>query len=538
MRLRVAVGAVAAAVLALYVLRLDSAAGLFVDDAWYIVLAKSLWQGDGFRLISSAVSPILPAFPPGFPLMLAPVFGIAGDFPANVVVFKTISILAMCGVVAATYIYMVRYRSAPMAVAAIVALITALMPAFVFLATSTVMSEIVFTLAQLCLVLAIEWAARVRGGRLTGAAAISGLLGGATLLVRAGGVAPVAAAALYLWRRRGRHAALTFVIVTASCYAPWVWYAIANSTPDVERLRHGGSVAYGYSQLLQMQRGGYEAEGRVSWRGLAGRIASNALDIAGRDVGAFLVPAVYRAPSESGQEVFGMSGETGIRASSMGGAWATVWVSLAVSGFVLAGYLAAARRGATVVELIVPMTIVMVALVPALTFRYVLPLAPFVVFYFFCGLERARAALPPYPDRTFGAVFRVAAACIVLLFAAEHAQYIWAARHGPQPSWLQEHRETTALLHWMTTRLPGDGYTASNNPGLVYLATGRRSVSMGDARNRWRDWQTTGVQYGVAIHPAPQPPPDLGYRVLYESAGRTLWVIELLPGLTENASPR
>ena len=104
MKLRVAAGAVAAAVLAVYVLRLDSAAGLFVDDAWYIVLAKSLWQGDGFRLISSAVSPILPAFPPGFPLILAPVFGIAGDFPANVVVFKTFSILAMCGVVAATYI--------------------------------------------------------------------------------------------------------------------------------------------------------------------------------------------------------------------------------------------------------------------------------------------------------------------------------------------------------------------------------------------------------------------------------------------------
>lgn len=538
MRVRVAVGAVAAAVLAVYVLRLDSAAGLFVDDAWYIVLAKSLWQGDGFRLISSAVSPILPAFPPGFPLMLAPAFGIVGDFPANVVVLKTVSILAMCGVVAATYTYLVRYRAAPTAVAAIIAIITALMPAFVFLATSTVMSEIVFTFAQLCLVLTIERSARVRGDHLTGAVAISGLLGGATLLLRAAGVAPVAAAAVYLWRRRGRHAAVTFGIVAASCYTPWVWYAIANSDTDVERVRHGGSIAYGYSQLLQMQHGGYAAEGRVSLGGLAGRIAGNALDIAGRDVGAFLLPAVYRAPSESGQEVFGMSGETGIRASSMGGAWPTVWVSLTLSGVVLAGYVAAARRGATVVELIVPITLVMVALVPALTFRYVLPLAPFVVFYFFCGLERVRAALPPYPDCGFGAVSRVAAACIVLLFTAEHAQYMWAARHGPVPSWLKEHHETTALIEWMATHLPGDGYIASNNPGFVYLATGRRGVSMGDARQRWPDWQTIGVRYGVAIHPAPKPPSDLGYRVLYESAGRTLWVIELPPRLTENASRR
>ena len=46
-------------------------AGLFTDDALFIVLAKSLAQGDGFRLISST-TPILPAYPPGFPMLLAP----------------------------------------------------------------------------------------------------------------------------------------------------------------------------------------------------------------------------------------------------------------------------------------------------------------------------------------------------------------------------------------------------------------------------------------------------------------------------------
>jgi hypothetical protein len=103
---------------------------------------------------------------------------------------------------------------------------------------------------------------------------------------------------------------------------------------------------------------------------------------------------------------------------------------------------------------------------------------------------------------------------------------------------LKEHRETTALIEWMETHLPGDGYVASNNPGLVYLATGRRGVSIDDQRRRWPDWHAIGVRYGVALHAAPKPPSDLGYRVLYESAGRTLWVIELLPRLTENASRR
>ncbi len=128
--------AFAVAVLALYLLRLDPAAGLYVDDAWYMVLAKALAQGDGFALISSAAVPILPAFPPGFPMLLAPVFAINPHFPGNAMWLKAVSVAAMFGVGIATYLYLVRHRSAPTPLAAAVALITVLTPAFIFLATS------------------------------------------------------------------------------------------------------------------------------------------------------------------------------------------------------------------------------------------------------------------------------------------------------------------------------------------------------------------------------------------------------------------
>jgi hypothetical protein len=243
---------------------------------------------------------------------------------------------------------------------------------------------------------------------------------------------------------------------------------------------------------------------------------------------------VYRGAEESGQEVFGMSGEPGIRASSMGGATATVWVSLVISAFVLAGYVAAARQRVTVVEWLVPLTLAMIVLVPALTFRYVLPLAPFVIFYFFCGLERARALAAGAVEWRFGAAFRTAAACILLLFAAEHAQYVWTARYGPQPLWLKEYSDIRTLTDWMREHLDSEGHVASNNPGLIFLATGRKGVSMGDARQRWTEWQRAGIRYGAAIQPAPQPATDLGFEVLYESADRNRWVIALQPGLTES----
>src|SRR5687768_18471594 len=83
--------------LAIYVLRLNRAAGLMVDDAWYMLLAKSLADGTGYSLISSAIEPILPLYPPGLPAMLSLIFRVSPDFPSNVFLLKSVSIAAKIG---------------------------------------------------------------------------------------------------------------------------------------------------------------------------------------------------------------------------------------------------------------------------------------------------------------------------------------------------------------------------------------------------------------------------------------------------------
>ena len=93
-----------------YLLRLDRTAGLMIDDAWYLVLAKALASGDGYRLTSSAAVPIMPVVPPGFPALLAPVFAILPNFPDNLLLLKMISIAAMAGVGVATYRYLTQVR--------------------------------------------------------------------------------------------------------------------------------------------------------------------------------------------------------------------------------------------------------------------------------------------------------------------------------------------------------------------------------------------------------------------------------------------
>jgi len=86
----------------LYVLRLDRVAGLVVDDAWYILLGQALSQGHGVRLTSSAVAEILPNVPPGFPFILSVLFRLKPHFPENVLLLKSVSIVAIVLVAASS----------------------------------------------------------------------------------------------------------------------------------------------------------------------------------------------------------------------------------------------------------------------------------------------------------------------------------------------------------------------------------------------------------------------------------------------------
>lgn len=527
---RIAIALAGAVSLAIYVSRLDAAAGLYVDDAWFVVLAKAIAQGDGYLLISSATTPILPIFPPGFPLLLAPLVAIFPEFPANVVVLKAAAIVTMFAIAIGSFVYLRRYRGAPPLVAGAAAVVTLLMPSFVFLATSTLMSEPAFTLCQIALLIVAERAVRSERPAL-GLSVAGGLLAGMLLLLRSAGVAAVAAALWCLWWRQ-RRAAIVLGVVAAVCYLPWMAYSAAHQSTKEERLAHGGSIAYRYEELLTLRVGNEPGSGSMSFSDLPPRIVVNVVNIFGRDIGGQLLPAAYRDASESGQEVFLVSGETGMRATGMGTGTGLVTVSSLVSLVMLAGFISAWRRGVTVAEWTVLATIAMVLLVPVRTFRYVLPLAPFLVFYFFCGVDAIAAMVRRAPAWQFGAPFRVAAMCVVLFYMLEHGQYLQAVRED-RATWLWSYEDVKQVTDWMNANVP-DGAVATSNPGLIWLATGRKTVAYSNPRTHWEGWQTAGIRYAATLHVHPPPPDSVPNRLLFESSRLKLWVAELRPGLTES----
>lgn len=515
-------------VVAVYVLRLDEVAGLYKDDAYYMVLAKALASGEGYALISSAATPILPAFPPGFPMLLAAVFAVVPDYPGNLLWMKMISVLAMVAAAWLTYWYFAGCRTVDRGRSATFAFLTALTPGFVFFATSTVMAECVFTLTLVASAVAIERAARAEDlSRFRQMVVWAALITTAAWLVRSAGFAIVVGGAWFLTSRRGWRAAALYVTVCALSYAPWAIYAETHRPTREQRMEHGGSIAFSYGELLQVRSSGDVTAGSVALGELPRRVGQNLVNVFAHDLGGVIFPAGYRGSAESGLEVFLLSGESGLNAGSMGLGTPVVVISLAATALAVLGGIVMARRRIGVAEYFCVVTIAMVLFVPARTYRYVLPLAPFLVAYFMTGAEalarsfQAKAALP---------AFRGVAACLVFFLAVEHGQYIWRKFHGQPLPWIEEGREVRAVADHVNRHLPVDMTAVSTNPALLYLLTGRHSVAYVEPIHRWRQWRRENIQYAVALHLVPKPNPSLGYRLVYESPGLGLWILDLATG--------
>ena len=503
--LAIATGALA---LLVYVLRLNGVAGMYVDDAWYVLFANAIASGQGYHLInapSAEMAAVLPSSPPGFALTLALVASLTPAFPGNVIVLKMVSVLAMLGVglLAATY-YRDRGLTAPLA--ATLALVVILTPAFVWLATSTVMSEPLFTLAQIATVVLVGRRRPVLGG----------VAAAASVLIRSAGLPLLVAAVIWYLVRRERRAAALFAATAIVLLLPWAMYARAYATPVEQRLAHGGAHVFTYQEQFWMRRAGDIQSGQITASELPGRVKDAIVDIFGRDVGAIVLPELYRSSMESGEETLSVGGERStISTGSMGNTAGTMVVSGLLSALALIGFVARWRRGADVADYFVPLALLPIVFFPHWAYRLVLPLTPFLYGYLVAGVQ---TLTPVWPR-----VLRIALACILSLHVIDHGMY-WLQRQ--QAPWLEDAHEADEVIAWMQRELTTPGHVASTNPALIYLRTGRKSLAIDDARGRWQDWRALGVRYVVSLRGQELPDPSLPYRVLFTTTRSGMWVVE------------
>jgi hypothetical protein len=494
------------AILAIYVSRLNALAGSMVDDAWYIVLAKAMANGDGFRLISSAATIIQPLYPPGFPALLSLVFRIDSEFPHNLWLLKSVSIAAMLGVGFVAFVYFERCRRLSRELAALVAISVTITPAFLFLATSTVMSECVFTLCLLATVLVVHKSVDAPDERRSHSLAIvAAILAAGTVMVRTTAIALLLAAIIWFVKERLWRRAAWFVAVAVLCLLPWTVYSRLNAPTAAERMAHGGAVAYEYTDQLSMRWAGAPLFGRITAHDLLVRIETNFVDVFARGSGKILAPALFRGPNESGEEVVTLSMSVTPEAMA---------ISVLLSLIAFAGYVQVTRERLTVTEVLMPLALGIIMLWPFWSFRFVIPLTPFLFFYFTRGLQVLSPRAPV-----------IVLLCLVGLNLYDHAGYISRAKSGATINWLAQNEDVEAVLDWINRGgLPNDGVLAATNPGLIYLRTGRKAVASDHPGIEGDGLKQRGVRYVAALYPANLPKQKV--RVLYLSPAG-LWVVEI-----------
>ena len=503
-----------------YLLSLDHVVGMFVDDAWYVLLAKALATGQGYTLINSPSPGILPLYPPAFPWLLSLAYQLAPQFPQNVWLFKSISIAAMLGVGIVAYRYFVRDRKLPPFLALGIALVTVISPPLVFFATTTVMAECVFMLTQLLAIAVIERCVRAgKRGRVWHYALLGAVLASFAFLTRSIAFALIVAAFVYLLKERLLRAALIFAVGVVLFVGPWMFHVRMHAPTAEQRMEQGGLIVEDYMTHFWRRQAGEAYSGTASVKDISARILMNTVRILRSEVGAVLVAPLsqlikYKSPR--GGEIF-----------------VFILSLLAIAGFVLV-----AREKVTLAEIVVPLSLMIIVAWPWLPQRFILPLSPFIVFYILTGFQathrlyrRRQTSNPRARWVTVGIVVW----CAVAINTLSNGKYILSL-HGPpaeRPGRVRNFDEAEAMFKWIRETIPKEEVIATFNPALVHLYTGHKTIFPDDPTDDWENWRRPGVRYLVFTpwHRVPDfSPTESRHNVVYQSrSNQNLKVIDLGP---------
>jgi len=416
----------------------DVPIGIFQDDGHYAILARAIANSDGYRYTNLPGAPAATHFPPGYPLLLALLWRIAPQFPANVAYLKLLNVALLPMAALAVRALAQRVGGLSAVVSSAVAVVSVATVPVLFL-NGLLFSETAVIIA-LCgvLVLADRFVAQAteptdalawRAPLLLGAAI------GALAMLRTVGVTLLpAVVALVIWRRRWRDAAL---VVGGSLVflLPWQLWTSAHAR-DVPEAIVGAYGAYGP----------WIAD---AWR--AGGVAF-VLDVAAENVRglrlALMLFGVYEAPA-----VVQWAAGVSLAAFAGVGAW-RCWPRARVSVLVFVPYA------------------LLLLLWPFPPDRFLWPLWPVVLTFLFVGVAHLGASAAHRGARL---AVRALAVMLAAGFAAWHVGS-WRAR-----SWESGERTNARLgiaAASVAAALPGDGLVASDQDAMVHLYAGRPAVPL------------------------------------------------------------
>ena len=504
----------------IYFLRLDRVSGMVRDDAWYALIAKAIATGQGYNLINSPTPGIFPLYPPAYPLLLAVFFKIAPQYPNNVYFLKMVSIFAMAGLGIAAYYYFSNDRHETRLTALAIAVFVVLCPGFVFLATSTLMSECLYAVLQFTAILVIEKIVKAKDSPTVWRySLLGGFLISYTFLTRSIGIGLILAALLYLLKEKMLRQLIIVGAVIALIAGSWMLYSRFRMPTEAQRLEQNSYIVEPYTKhFWQKEIGSSESEPQGIFD-LPGRAWDNSIKMGNTAVANLFLAPLHRPSDLSGLELLGIVG-------------GVIWYSWILSLFIIIGYIHCFRKRITLAEIAVPFSLGIIALWPWEPVRFMLPLLPFLAYYCFCGIRAIYLINQKFMQQVKvsgqSSVVAVMAGLLILLFCYDHTMYI-IRKHSSDiekaPVWLRGYAENQKMLDWMNEKIKQENIAiATNNPGLVYLWTGKKSVGVKSINEPWELWKTLNVRYLTYLgfkHEVPERAmQEFPYQTAYVNGGQ------------------
>ena len=429
---------VATMVIAVGVMLVDSLpVGVVHDDGMYVILAKSIATGQGYRWLNLPGAPAATHFPPGYPAVLALLWWIYPVFPGNVVLFKVANAV-FCGIAAAGTARFAHIRLGLSARAAAAFTLVAMLGIPTLALSVMVMSEPLFLAALLPILLMAERLAdteRPAKRELL----LLGLATGAATLVRTHGIALIGAIPIVLVMRR-RHLAdvALYVAGALAVVLPWqLWVSM-----------HAG-------MLPEPMRGNYESYG--AWL-VAGFRADG-------------IALLFRTATQTGTELLAMFATL---------AMPSMPAAVRIAALVMLGVLAAVGlralwRLASVTTLFLAFYFAIVIFWPFAPTRFAWGVWPLVLMPVVLG---ARSLVAWRPISRGHRSLRTAAIVATVALALGHATYTLKGYRG---QWWQSIPKATAaiispVVFWAARHTGPRDLLAVEAESAVYLYAERRTV--------------------------------------------------------------
>jgi len=221
------------------------AIGIYHDDSIYLLTAKSLATGNGYRIPSTPGNIAQTKYPILYPAVLSLVWRLAPDFPANVHWLKSVSLLFVLGWLALSFILLKRWLDDPLVAVSLVAVIAAC-PNVIFLATSALSETQFACILTGCLLLLFKAEIQPSPALYLGA----GLLAGGAYLTRSVGFVLILVPTLYLLGKRQWKHAFRYALPATLLAAGWLFWQVRNQHANLDPYLSASNYYTGYNVVI------------------------------------------------------------------------------------------------------------------------------------------------------------------------------------------------------------------------------------------------------------------------------------------------